>query len=597
MPQQKKRVKKLNNTTIIKINANDINNKAKKNDSYNPLDALADKFIDLNELRQKQRGPPPKGVMELELEALVFEDLYKSEIEVNQDAKQRDNASKQMENLSESTNENEDPLYDFDTIPPVPYSIDTLPETHKDNNENTDMEKRVHLTDDDDNKKEAGTKNRKTKSEPILGVDGGWQDSDDENIIVSLKSKNRLKKLRTTEEEDIIPGDQYEMRLRNQFEKLHPTPKWAVVPSKRKKQIENEGMEIFDGDSSDIEKIDVLNEDIDESLESSEISRWKLKANKLEIYRMQDANRTAYSQCAIQSLKFHPNSQVLMTAGMDKTIRLFQVDGKENPKIQSVIFNDLSILKAEFNPNGSEIIASGRRKHFYIYNIEAGNIDRSQIFGLEDKTLENFSISPCGKYIVFIGNHGYLTLVGYQTKQQVANLKMNGSANAAAWSSDGKYLFSVGDDATVYQWDVGARKVVHCFVDEGGYKSKKITVSNNNSYFAIGSHSGIVNIYDESCLTSTNPKPKKSIMNLTTSIHDIKFNHDTQILGISSHSKRDQLKMVHLPSLNVFPNWPNVTNSLGYVQCFDFSPNSGYVAIGNEKGKALLYRLLSYSNA
>jgi hypothetical protein len=37
----------------------------------------------------------------------------------------------------------------------------------------------------------------------------------------------------------------------------------------------------------------------------------------------------------------------------------------------------------------------------------------------------------------------------------------------------------------------------------------------------------------------------KSIMNLTTSIHDMKFNHDTQILGISSHSKRDQLKMVN----------------------------------------------------
>lgn len=55
-----------------------------------------------------------------------------------------------------------------------------------------------------------------TNSEPILEIDGGWQDSDDENITVSLKSKNRLKKLRATEEEDIISGDQYEKRLRNQ---------------------------------------------------------------------------------------------------------------------------------------------------------------------------------------------------------------------------------------------------------------------------------------------------------------------------------------------------------------------------------------------
>lgn len=41
----------------------------------------------------------------------------------------------------------------------------------------------------------------------------------------------------------------------------------------------------------------------------------------------------------------------------------------------------------------------------------------------------------------------------------------------------------------------------------------------------------------------------KSIMNLTTSVHDMKFNHDTQILGISSHSKRDQLKMVNKANL------------------------------------------------
>ncbi|CAG8806355.1 22742_t:CDS:1, partial [Racocetra persica] len=57
---------------------------------------------------------------------------------------------------------------------------------------------------------------------------GAWEDSDDEKVCVSLQSKNILKKLRKDEDEDVISGDQYEKRLRQQFEKLYPTPNWAT---------------------------------------------------------------------------------------------------------------------------------------------------------------------------------------------------------------------------------------------------------------------------------------------------------------------------------------------------------------------------------
>ena len=33
---------------------------------------------------------------------------------------------------------------------------------------------------------------------------------------------------------------------------------------------------------------------------------------------------------------------------------------------------------------------------------------------------------------------------------------------------------------------------------------------------------------------------------------------------------------------------------LSYVFSLDFSPNSGYLAVGNDKGKVLLYRLRHY---
>ncbi|RIB14179.1 hypothetical protein C2G38_2195833 [Gigaspora rosea] len=60
--------------------------------------------------------------------------------------------------------------------------------------------------------------------------------------------------------------------------------------------------------------------------------------------------------------------------------------------------------------------------------------------------------------------------------------------------------------------------------NDGRFKPMKIQYQRINS--------GIVNVYDETCLALPNPKPLKSIMNLITNVHDMKFNHDSQILGI-----------------------------------------------------------------
>lgn len=112
MPKQRKRAKKLNNnnaSALLKKNDSNKNNNIEKDERYNPLDALADKFIDLSELRQKHRGSPPKGVLELELEALVFEDLYKSEGGARQNVRQKDNVSKQVESSAKEGEEFETP--------------------------------------------------------------------------------------------------------------------------------------------------------------------------------------------------------------------------------------------------------------------------------------------------------------------------------------------------------------------------------------------------------------------------------------------------------------------------------------------------------
>ncbi|KAF9410139.1 U3 snoRNP protein [Podila epigama] len=461
--------------------------------------------------------------------------------------------------------------------------------------------------DDDDDEEEGfhSTKKNLKKDAKLIEIYGArpaWVDEDDETLVISLKSANRLKKLRKVEEEDTINGVDYEQRLRRQFEKIYPVPNWAQPDDSRKRRRGNAlGGIDSDSDYSDEEE---QQEDNTPSIVMSskgmiERSRLRmLSSESISMTRVKNANQQGYSKAVVQAVEFHPNSQMLLTAGFDRTLRLFQIDGKLNPMMQSIFFKDLPINKAAFSVSGNSIITAGRRPYYYVYDIEDGKVDRSKgVHNRKEKSLEKFSLSPCGRWIAFLGRDGYIMIVNSSTRLWIKNLKMNGNVRAVAWSSDSQYLYSVGGDAEVYQWDVDTGKCLHRFADDGGFKPISIAVSPNDQFFAVGSRSGIVNIYDRSCLTTRAPKPLRALGNLTTAIHILRFNHDSQILAMASHARKDQLRLVHLPSLKVFPNWPTRATPLSYITCLSFSPNSGYLAIGNDKGKALLYRVNHYTSA
>ena len=96
-------------------------------------------------------------------------------------------------------------------------------------------------------------------------------------------------------------------------------------------------------------------------------------------------------------------------------------------------------------------------------------------------------------------------------------------------------------DGKVYMWDMSTRDCVHCFTDEGCLLGTKLAISPDGTHIACGSDSGVVNVYSgEKCLRtggdwsittmaaapglSPNPKPLKSVKNLTTAIDQVCFN-------------------------------------------------------------------------
>lgn len=75
----------------------------------------------------------------------------------------------------------------------------------------------------------------KNASKKILNTEVAWYDSDDDELSIDISSKSKLKKLRREEDLTkigdsnnpiVIDGLKYQARLRDQFEKINPTPNW-----------------------------------------------------------------------------------------------------------------------------------------------------------------------------------------------------------------------------------------------------------------------------------------------------------------------------------------------------------------------------------
>ncbi|KAL7492530.1 hypothetical protein ACHAWT_001595 [Skeletonema menzelii] len=492
-------------------------------------------------------------------------------------------------------------------------------------------------SDDDESEQEVNKASMQGAAWQDPESDSDSDDSDDddsdseERIIKSKKQKgvslvdgpNRLKKLRRYRDEtDPLSLSEYELRLRERFmntASVAANTSWADVKQIQHKEEEPKTKRKGGGygSSSDEESEDEDYNAAADILESNaslfqhSSSGMQLPPTILDVVRTRDGNLSDPNNSVVSAVQFHPGSDeenpLLMTAGMDKMLRFFRIDGEENPKIHGIHFPTLPITCASFLGDSGSVVMSGRRPFFYIYDAISGNIQKIQsIVGRKERSLEKFTVSPNGDVIAFVGNDGYIILVDGKSRQWIGDLKMNGSVRAIAFSEDGEYIMGSGSDGDVYKWNIQSRRCVERFHNEDGTITSSLAATSN--FLAVGSESGVVNLYTEKYsrsslyggsdkgvgLNATERNPLKSIMNLTTSADSLKFNADGQILALSTRRETNGLKLLHVPTQTVFSNWPTSKTPLKYVWSTDFSPGSKYFAVGNDHGKCLLYRLKHY---
>ncbi|KAJ1032633.1 hypothetical protein NDA16_000656 [Ustilago loliicola] len=537
-----------------------------------------------------------------------------------------------------------------------------------------------------------------------------WSDPDDAALTIDLTRNNnlaangsrvgvaRLRRLREEVGEAKISGLEYELRLRAQFEKLHPRPGWA---SFRLTSLSNQPADEF-GDGSN--QAVIINEDANKGIHDllrsdtrlvegygsrdqdsalpSVKARGKLKAGEIELNRLRNANDAQNANAiaaeeslpGIEMVRFHPSprASVLMTASRDRRVRLFQIDGKTNPLVQTIHVPDLPIQHASFHPSGSSTLISGLRPFLYAYDLQTGRVvrsipwrgsgslhsqssaeDDSAELKLSDAKFQPNTAEEGNRLLAIGGRRGVVHLLdwgrsGAAGGTRIGGVRMNSALAGFTWDAasvlgdrgtgigvtgTGKdvELLTMSTEGSVHLWDIrNTGMEVGCtsiWSDPGSFAAKGLEVSPNGKFWTVGSEGGIVNVYKRPAesypsslpaggastfVPSTravddptsaamfgkvpggNIDPVKTLENLVTATTTMRWNGDGQMLAIASRLKKDALRLVHFPSMRVFSNWPTSGTPLGSVSSVDFSPASQYVAIGNTRGKVLLYSLRHY---
>ncbi|KAI4114558.1 MAG: hypothetical protein LQ345_004682 [Seirophora villosa] len=421
-----------------------------------------------------------------------------------------------------------------------------------------------------------------------------WHDSDDGRVMVSLQKNPRLRKLRNYEGEDVVSGKEYTKRLRRQFERLYPVPAWASRTRDHRHQGSNrdripntshvssqdsssEGEVSAEADGISVPPLSRLLQKpgaFDQAKQHVTAGKRKLRPEVIDVQRAKDVGNAQPS--AITSIDFHPDHPLLLSSGPASTIFLHHISPHSpnpNPLLTSLHIHSTPLSTAAFQPpSGTKILFAGRRRYFHSWDLSSGRIDRiSRLYGhqKDQKSMERFKLSACGRWMGLVGSPrkggGVINVLDANTMQWVAEVRVESEGGVAdfEWWGDGEGLTVVGKGGEAVEWDGRQKRVVGRWVDEGAVGTTVVVLGGRGGgakdlgadrWVAVGSSSGIVNIYDRKSWGGgqipTNPKPRRMFDQLTTPTSHLAFSADGQLMVMASRWKRDALRLELADFLN-----------------------------------------------
>ncbi|KHJ90141.1 hypothetical protein OESDEN_10018, partial [Oesophagostomum dentatum] len=302
-------------------------------------------------------------------------------------------------------------------------------------------------------------------------------------------------------------------------------------------------------------------------------------------------------QKPINVILFHKTKPVVLTAGVSGKVQLFKVDDilDGGNFLQNVQFSNYPITSMSFLQGGNSVVCgSSRQNYFMKYDLNKGAVSQLNLpTNVPNQNTGHFIVSYDGSLLAMVGHSSQVYVLSTLSMELVKTFSAPNNVTSLQFlPASNQELWAMTECGEVIIWDL-KNSSQHMFRDEGAVSGTVVRLSSDGS--KVASRPLALQMYSiANVRRSADPKPLLTASNLVTSCDSVAFSHDSQIMAFSSNVKKNQVRLLHIPSRTVFKNFPRKDGKMTNIKCMEFSPRSAYLAFGCSNGQLILDRINYY---
>lgn len=168
----------------------------------------------------------------------------------------------------------------------------------------------------------------------------------------------------------------------------------------------------------------------------------------------------------INQVSFSPAEWLLASCGVDRTVRIWDLDSGHTQHLLSGHRDEIDALK--FSPDGSYLVSSGSDRTLRLWDPKAGEEVRT-LGSYADGSSSAVDFSPDGRLLVSGSDDGTVRVWDLSTYRCIhALMEQTNHIFDVAWNPSSTAFASASLDQTICIWDTGTGQLLHTLTDHRG---------------------------------------------------------------------------------------------------------------------------------